>query len=436
VVNPNAKQSPAADTVVVLVLALFAALSCFKATALIPPVALEWQTENVFFSADVPRVFNNMTDRTSHHFRSPVHPLFALLTYPPVELLRRVLGIDVILAARLLIAAAAACWTVLLFTLLRRVGCRRGDAALFTLLGGTSAAATFWFAVPESYPFGSLTILVALLFVTADERRRLSTVWLIVLNVVSMSVTVTNWMAGLIVTLVLRPWRHACRVAVAAFAVVIALTAVQMTMFSRIRPPFYSLPQEIALYTRPEPFATIAPFLAAFAVHPMVMPGIRLIDNEKQREWPKMRTREGIGSWAGVWGSWAAALWVILLVRGIWSLVRMTEHRQLRPVLAGVLVGQLGLHLLYGDETFLYSLHWTPLLIVVAAMSTLTRGRRLALALCGGLIVAAAINNVSQLHAAASYFAMPEPHRLARLEAAAGVEEVLPSRLSAESNGS
>jgi hypothetical protein len=426
--TPNAKRPPSADAAILLALALFGALASFKATGLIPPVALEWQTENVFFSADVPRVFNNMTDRTSSHFRSPVHPLFALLTHPAAELVRQVLRIDAIHAVRLLIAAAAAFWAALLFALLRCIGCRRADAVLFTLLGGTSAAAIFWFAVPETYPFGSVTILLTLVFVAAIDRRRHSTAWLVAVNVVSMSVTVTNWMAGLLATWVLRPWRQACRIAIVAFAVVIALAAVQMTMFSRIRPPFYSLPQEIALYTRAEPLRSIGPFVTSFAVHVMVMPGIRLIDNTEQPEWPKMRTTTGIGAWASVWGMLAAALWIILLGAGAWTFVGATEHRQLRLVLGGILLGQFALHLVYGDETFLYSLHWAPLLVVIAAMSTLTRARWLALVLCSGLIVIAALNNVSQLGEAAAYLAAPEPQRTLMTLTASPESSSLPIR--------
>jgi len=53
-------------------------------------------------------------------------------------------------------------WFSSLFILLRLIGCRQFDAALFSILAATSAAAIFWFVIPETYSFGSLSILLAL----------------------------------------------------------------------------------------------------------------------------------------------------------------------------------------------------------------------------------------------------------------------------------
>ncbi len=111
------------------------------------------------------RVFANMTDRWSDHNRIKVHPLFSLLTFPLVYFLNTILGIKAIAAVRIVIAAVASVWLGTLFLLLRLIGCQRFDATLFSLLGATSATAVFWFVVPETYPFGSLSILFALCFV-------------------------------------------------------------------------------------------------------------------------------------------------------------------------------------------------------------------------------------------------------------------------------
>ena len=67
-------------------------------------------------------------------------------------------------------------------------------------------------------------------------------------------------------------------------------------------------------------------------------------------------------------------LWSLLLGLGLWALLSTKRPRRSVWRLASLL-GQLGLHTLYGDETFLYSLHFLPLLITVAALSTLTHLR-------------------------------------------------------------
>src|SRR5207237_7945406 len=64
------------------------------------------------------------------------------------------------------------------------------------------------------------------------------------------------------------------------------------------------------------------------------------------------------------------------------------------------LVSQLILHVVYGSETFLYSLHFAPLLVVLAALSTLTQARPLALVLASILIVSTGYNNGLQFNKA------------------------------------
>ena len=52
-----------------------------------------------------------------------------------------------------------------------------------------------------------------------------------------------------------------------------------------------------------------------------------------------------------------------------------------RLTLVIILIGQVLLHLIYGSEVFLYSLHFLPLIIIFASLTTLTRYRKVALVL-------------------------------------------------------
>jgi hypothetical protein len=89
---------------------------------------------------------------------------------------------------------------------------------------------------------------------------------------------------------------------------------------------------------------------------------------------------------------------------GIWGFVVGRENLRLRFVIGVVLGGQLVLHLLYGEETFLYSLHFAPLLILVAAFGTTTSARAVVLVLVAGLIVSVGVNNVTRFSEATRYF--------------------------------
>jgi hypothetical protein len=101
----------------------------------------------------------------------------------------------------------------------------------------------------------------------------------------------------------------------------------------------------------------------------------------------------------------------LLLAIGIWALFRVAPHRPARVVLGLTLLCQLGLHMVYGKETFLYSLHFAPLLVILAALGTQTPARPLVLLLAGGLVVVAAANNYSQFTKAASFYRSNESPR-------------------------
>jgi hypothetical protein len=100
----------------------------------------------------------------------------------------------------------------------------------------------------------------------------------------------------------------------------------------------------------------------------------------------------------------AIGLWLLLLILGLYSLIRINTHRPLKLFLAAVIGGQLTLHLLYGNETFLYSLHFLPLLVLAASASALTSKRRLAVGVAAVLTVLALLNNVHELNRAHRYF--------------------------------
>jgi hypothetical protein len=100
------------------------------------------------------------------------------------------------------------------------------------------------------------------------------------------------------------------------------------------------------------------------------------------------------------WSTLGTALWGVVLCLGAWNLVTMREKRGMRTVLAITVAGQVLLHLVYGPETFLYVLHFLPLLIVIAAFSTLTKYRRIALVLTTALVMVAGYHNVRSLQKA------------------------------------
>jgi hypothetical protein len=87
------------------------------------------------------------------------------------------------------------------------------------------------------------------------------------------------------------------------------------------------------------------------------------------------------------------------LAIGFWALLIIQLHTRFRVALALSLIGQVGLYLAYGNETFLYALNWIPLFVTAAALATLTRARSIVLAFALVFIITAGIHNVQALQA-------------------------------------
>src|SRR5512143_2144723 len=165
------------ELIIVVGLSIVAAAASFARASAHDPVVYSYgsdkgyRTSDMWFDGDVPKMFTMMTSRAApQHQATSEHPLLSLVVYLPVFTLRHVVGLSTVQAIRILWAVLAALWTAALFVLLRILGSRPFDAAVFTLLGVTSAASIFWFAVPEAFSIGSLAIILALCLTALSSR--------------------------------------------------------------------------------------------------------------------------------------------------------------------------------------------------------------------------------------------------------------------------
>lgn len=388
------------DVLLVVVIAVAAGFASYYNAQLINPVLiLDKQTTDTWFHSDMTRVFDDMAIYQSGHNRTNVHPLFVLIAFPLVYVVKTAFWLEPITAVQIVIAAVAALWFSLLFILLRLLGCRQFDATLFSILAATSAAAVFWFVIPETYPFGSLSILLALSLAALAPHRQ-SPWWYVVVSALTLSFTITNWMVGILATVVNYRWKKSLQITFAAFTLVAVLVVVQKVVFPSFNAGFLrvipTVTEEVADVFEPGSGSeTGVPLqvVKSFVFDTMVMPSIQLVDNIKFPAWSRMTIQTSpIGS-GSLWGKFTVLLWAALLSLGLWGLFSIKKHLQLRIVLGLALLGQLTLHMIYGLETFLYSLHFLPLLMILAALSTLTRARLLALVLAGTLVLSAGANN-------------------------------------------
>ncbi|MDX2230527.1 MAG: hypothetical protein NW220_12875 [Leptolyngbyaceae cyanobacterium bins.349] len=387
------------DFLIASILAIAMLLTSFVAAQAIPtPLLTDFYAQDVWFGSDLPTVFGNITSLSSDFGRNNKHPLFPLLIFPLVFGAGKLLQLDPVTATRLVLALTAAVWIAGLYSLFRLMSCQRLDAILFSLVGGISAAAVFWFVVPDSFPFASVTILLALVFVAMTQYHQFSPAWYIAIGVLTISITITNWMVGLLAAIANFRWKKVLQIITLTLGVTTALWFVQRVIFVSSGFPFQpkTFIGEKKFMTGPSG-ESILSALSSFAYQTMVMPAVRLGESVLRPEWVKPEFNTLAPGSGGVWGMIAAIAWTGLLLLGVWGFFTTNRHGKLRFVLGLTIIGQLLIHSVYGTgETFLYSLHFAPLLLTLMAFVSLTRFRLVGLALAGLLIISAGINNRSQ----------------------------------------
>lgn len=344
---------------------------------------------DVWFEGDLPRIVNEMSHRWAPHSRAPVHPLFSLLACACVYAMSAI-GLSTLHAVAALVAGGAAIWTVLLYLLLRTVTPSRTEAILFTAMGATTAGALFWLTVPETYVFGSATMLAALWVAALAERRTIPEAWFVAASAATLAVTISNWVAGIAATASRWPWRRTLQITVNAFAVVVALWALQRIVIPRAD-FFLGYSNEQRYLLRPEaggPRRTLTVMLA----HAIVMPPIATREKPNRG---RVMSIQFAGLTAGGPARRAGLIaWCALLAIGLSGWLGSIRISPFLRAVGAVAAAEVTLHVLYGTETFLYSLNLVPLLIVIAACGTRTRARRVVGVLAAVLLVCGGVSNM------------------------------------------
>ncbi len=395
--TPHAPVRPAADVLIALALACAAGALALMLYRRLDPRLLVWPDGNdVWFEGDVPTVFRNLLNRFSDQTRNGDHPLFPLFATLPVDVLRH-LGLSGATAVAAVLTTVASIWGGLFYATLRLVRLRRPDAILFSLAAVCSSAAIFWLPVPEVAGMASVTILAALMAAALADRGRLSPIAELAVIALTLSVTVTHWMAGLLLAFVRHPARRALQLSVNAFVLVVLLWSAQ-----RLVVPtadfFIGYVGHGKFILRPESGGPLH-VLITLVVQSGVMPEPAVRHEPK---WGEVMTIQHAGLSGGGWvADTARAAWVGMLIVGALGVRRAS--RTVRFVTLGTLAGQCALYSVFGEETFLYSLSTLPLLMLIAAHGARTRARPLALGLAALFIVSAGWTNLSRFEQARGF---------------------------------
>ncbi len=384
--DPGGPRLTALDALIAVVLAAGMAVLVHRLFLLIGPGQFDRRNIDLWFDADGPRVFANIISRNSDHYRSAVHPLFSLLMFGPYHVLTALLHLTPVAAVAVMVSAQAGLWVASLYVMLRVFGLGAPGATAFTLAGAASASSIFLLPVVETFALNSVTMMWVFTFALIAARRGASDRALTLASALSLALTITNWWTGLLLASSHRPWRRALQITINALALVTALWVVQRALIPSVQYFFGS--REDLRYLVPVDPARIAEVLTNIFLNPMVMPKAVL-----GRDGTMFTVQFADPRSASALGRVGVAIWLALLGLGVWAIRRGALPRRFLVVLLGSFAGFLPLYILYGGDTFLYSLLWLPLLVAVAGLAMTTPARIPALALALALAGCAAANN-------------------------------------------
>ena len=380
--EPNAPVT-AVDRAIGLLLGLAAVLVSLWVMAQMPRGLYSLTGFDIWFQADQPRALGALTDRLSTlHGRDNVHPLYSLLLFPVADVLRH-LGASPLQAGQAIILACGFGSASLLYLVLRRMGLARLSAVLGGVAFITSATYLHWFGIVETYAASSFTAIgTTWLFL---RRPTVSPRTTILATILSMSMVVTNWTLGIALSATRWPLSRFLRYMLLTAALCVGLSVVQHRIFPQAGEFFrrYAIEAEESFMAGGEikPAPGQSPHwvqaLRGIVVTPAVTPrpyfdtlpksGKKIINNQ-------------LSPWNsyGTFGDIALAAWGLMLALS--ALTLATERRVTPTVLAllGFMLGQVVLHEVYGDITFLYAADFFVVLMVLArwaAGGTCTRRR-------------------------------------------------------------
>lgn len=390
--------APLFDPVACLVIGAVAGLWAFTMGGQITPWISDYRFLDLWFQGDSPRAFANMTNLQNNPWsRDDLHPLFRLVTYPMTSAVAWLFSLSPEAAVRVVVSGVAGLWASGFYGLLRLMRLQHLEAMTYSFVLLTSAAFVFWSGLPETFLFGSLSLIMSMALLAAAERHRTSPALYVFNNLMTVGFVLTSALAGAATTLL----RFCFKKALGIFAVSGGVCFGLWQLHKAIFPVDRATSHEFLLDQAAGPLQ----ILASIFFHTLVMPEIKLTAADHSTPdfaW-RMTTQFSDPGTGGLLAQVAVVAWVGMLLLGAWSVVTMRTNVKLRLLLGIVGLGFLGAHLIFGDETFLYALQFAPLLVVLAAFAALGPMRRLSLALAFVFVLSAGIHNASQFQHASEY---------------------------------
>lgn len=346
--------------------------------------------DDMFFDSDADTWRTRLsTPAWADPYGRSMHPLALMILRPVVAVMGQLLLGNTTLAVFLLTVLAGTGCVVLTWSIVKEAT-HNGTYAMFTAAFlGLSTTQLFFGALVETYIFSAFLLLLFVFLL----QRGLPFWTLVAAGVLTMGITVSNLVQNLIGFFVFKPnVKAVVRFAALVISTVVLLSIVNNMIYPKASPLFFVpttvgtekpnlhglSPARLQLVVREFfVYSEIAPnpiVLTKLTVYPSFWFFASILNQKKQ-------PIEHLSTYETVYGTVVGYVWVALIAAAVFfffkTVLRQKSLPRLPTTLALMVAFNFALHLLYGNELFLYTPHffYAFILFLFLALSELLERR-------------------------------------------------------------
>jgi hypothetical protein len=332
-----------------------------------------FDVDDVFFDADV---FNwrlrFTTDNWGDYYWRSVHPFVLLLLKPPIDLAAMFLKGDKLFGAYIIVALGGAASVFLAWRLVLKITEEPPYALLIASLLGLSASHLIFGSLIETYIFLAASLLLFYVFLAEDRPFP----FLVMASLGTIGITHSNFAQNVIAFFTVKPnIKLIIRYIATVLVFLVLLTLLNNLLYPESQ-PFFFIPSTLQAEGQnlfPLNTLRIQALTRAFLFHNVVAPTPILYTGDI----PFVQFRffkpeiNSLSKYETPLQNFTARLWMGLLVLAVLTYFinfKKNNHKPISLALLACILMNVGLHLRYGKELFLYSPNWTYALILLAGL--------------------------------------------------------------------
>jgi hypothetical protein len=342
-----------------------------------------YSLNSVIFEADAGPWMSILGYPEGHDVNRAVHPLVLIILRPMVSFVRLFLAGKWYLAPMIVAAAMSGLCVLMAWLFVKRATQKHTYAFLFAIMLGTTAAHLLFGSLTETYVFGMTSLIFFLLLVQADEKRFSV---LVPAGLFVFGVTVTNIAQSMILLFFKKfDFRRLVYYGMIVLATSIVLTAFVSVLYPGNQTQFF-VPADLAFegrFSEPIYKASMDSVVERVGIvgrtiflYGVVAPTPIEFFNRKKPDpiidFQTYNYHDHFYAWYNGLAYVPLAVWVILLVGGLFLFFKNLRSSIHTPLMLGLLVTiafNYLLHMNYGTELYLYSPYWTYLLVFFVALA-------------------------------------------------------------------